>query len=71
MSKGALIELLAEVHAREPRPPINVALTNGNRLSLDDWYAGEDCLVERWPNGSPRYLVPFTQVVLVEVAEGK
>jgi hypothetical protein len=71
MAKDALIELLAEVHGREPCPQINVALTNGNRLSFDDWYVSEDCLVERWPNGRPRYLVPFTQVVVVEVAQEK
>lgn len=69
MSQPSLTELLAEIHAREPRPQINVTLTNGNRLTLDDWDAAGDCLVERWPDGNTRYLVPFARVVLVEIPE--
>jgi hypothetical protein len=27
----------------------------------------EDCVIESWPNGSPRYLVPNAQIVLIEI----
>lgn len=66
-----MLNILTEIHAHEPRPQISVTLTNGNRVSLDDWDLAEDGLIERWPNGTPRYLVPIAQVVLVEIEEEK
>jgi hypothetical protein len=60
-------DVLAEISARVPLPQINVALTNGNRVSLTDWYLATDCVIERWPNGSPHHLVPIAQIVAVEV----
>jgi hypothetical protein len=60
-------DLLADIAAREPRPQINVALANGNRVSLTNWYLATDCVIECWPNGRPRYLVPYAQIVLIEV----
>jgi hypothetical protein len=68
MAAPSFTDLLREISAREPRPQINVALTNGNRVSLADWYLAADCVVERWPNGSPRQLVPMAQIVVIEVA---
>lgn len=71
MPSDSFMQLLAEIGARAPCPPINVTLTNGNRLSLDDWSHAEDCLIERWPDGSPRYLVPLAQVVVIEIQAAK
>lgn len=69
MPTTSLKGILAEIAGREPRPQINVAQTNGKRISLTNWYLTEDSVVERWPNGSPRYLVPIAQMVVIEVPE--
>jgi hypothetical protein len=71
MAASSFRDLLVEISAREPRPQINVALTNGNRVSLANWYLATDCIVERWPNGSPRHLVPIAQIVAIEVPSGE
>jgi hypothetical protein len=68
MATSSFRDLLTEISAREPRPQINVALTNGNRVSLADWCLAADCVIERWPDGSPRQLVPIAQIVVIEVA---
>lgn len=62
-------EILSEIAAQDRRPQINIALSNGNRLSLANWQLGEDCVIESWPNGDVRYLVPNAQIVVVEVTE--
>jgi hypothetical protein len=66
---GAFREILADVAAQDPRPKINVALSNGNRISLANWRLGEDCVIEAWPNGDARYLIPNAQIVVVEITE--
>ena len=71
MAASSFRDLLAEISGREPRPQINVALTNGNRVSLTDWYLAADCVIERWPDGSPHHLVPIAQIVVIEVARGE
>jgi hypothetical protein len=71
MPTSSFKDILAEISGREPRPQINVALANGNRVSLADWYLAEDCLIERWPNGSPRHLVPIAQIVLIDFPQGE
>jgi hypothetical protein len=38
---------------------------------LADWYLASDCVIERWPDGSPRHLVPIAQIVVVEVARSE
>lgn len=69
MPASSFKDILAEVAGREPRPQINVALANGNRVSLANWYLAEDSVVERWPNGGLRYVVPIAQMVVIEVPE--
>jgi hypothetical protein len=66
MPSSSFKDILAEMAGREPRPQINVGLANGNRVSFASWYLTEDCLIERWPNGKPRYLVPIAQIVIIE-----
>jgi hypothetical protein len=53
----------------DPCLQINIGLANGNRVSLANWEFAGDCLIERWPNGGPRYLVPLAQIVIIEVPE--
>lgn len=63
-------DMLAAIAGREPPcPQINIAMANGHRISLTNWYLAEDAVVERWPNGSPRYLVLIGQMVVVEIPE--
>jgi hypothetical protein len=53
-----------------PIPRISLSLTDGNRLSMIAWSLTGDCLVELWPNGNLRHLVPLAQIVAIEVADG-
>ena len=68
MATSSFSEILSSLGQSRPVPNINVSLANGHRISLAEWALGGDCLVERWPNGSVRYLIPLTQIVSVEVA---
>ncbi len=60
-------DILTKIADRESRPLINVGLTDGNRISLSNWTFEGDCLVEHWPKGSVRYLIPLSQIAVVEV----
>jgi hypothetical protein len=68
MSPSSFAEILSSLGHSRPVPNINVSLANGHRISLAEWAHAGDCLVESWPNGSPRYLIPLAQVVSIEVA---
>ena len=69
-SASTFRDILAELSGREPRPQINVALADGNRVSLSSWHLAKDCVLERWPDGSLRFLVPIAQIVFIETPQG-
>jgi hypothetical protein len=71
MSPSSFAEVLSSLAQGRPVPKINVSLADGHRVSLTEWAYAGDCLVEHWPNGSPRYLIPLAQIVSVEVAGGE
>ena len=68
MTTSSFSEILSGLGQSRPVPNINVSLANGLRISLAEWAHAGDCLVEHWPNGNARYLIPLTQIVSVEVA---
>ena len=68
MTPSSFAEILSSLGQSSPVPNINVSLANGHRISLAEWALAGDCLMERWPNGSARYLIPLAQIVSVEVA---
>jgi hypothetical protein len=41
------------------------------RVSLDNWDLAGDCLIDRWPNGKPRYVIPLAAIVMVEILESE
>ena len=67
MPTSSFAEILSSLGQNRPVPTVNVSLANGHRISLAEWALEGDCLAERWPNGSARYLIPLAQIVLVEV----
>lgn len=66
MSRSSYADILAQVAEREPCPRLNAGLADGNRISLTNWTFSGDCLIEHWPDGSPRYVVPLAQIALIE-----
>jgi len=60
---------LARLAALTPKPHIGVGLVDRNRVRLLNWTLLADGLLERWPSGSTRYLIPLGQIVLIEVQE--
>jgi hypothetical protein len=40
-------------------------------VSLTNWVFAGDCLIDFWPSGTPRYVVPLSQVVIIEVLESE
>jgi hypothetical protein len=69
MPQSPFSDVLSTISKSKPRPSINVGLTDGNRIRLTNWQLAEDCLVEQWPSGHPRYLVPVSQIVSVEIPD--
>jgi hypothetical protein len=69
MSQQGFAEALVEIAAIQPRPPINVSLTDRTRLNLSNWTLASDCLIDHWPSGKPRYLIPLLQIVAIEMLE--
>lgn len=69
MPDESLRQELARLEAMQPKPQIGVGLVDRNRVRLLNWTLLEDCLLERWPGGGARYLIPLTQVVLIEIQE--
>ena len=67
MGTSSFAEILSSLGQSRPVPNINVSLANGHRISLAEWAHSGDCLVERWPDGSARYLIPLAQIVSIEV----
>jgi len=65
-SIASLAHALAEIGAGEAHPRINVGLTDGNRVSLQNWEIAGNCLVERRQDGSLEYVVSLAQVVIIE-----
>ena len=70
MLQSSLAELLSKISESKPLPRMNIGLSDGNRLTVIDWDLKGDCLVEHWPNESPRHLVPLAQIVAVEIPDG-
>lgn len=50
-----------------PVPTIDVGLTDGKRIRLDDWTLDGDCLTGRGAHGAHRYLIQTSQIIIVEV----
>lgn len=69
MQEESLRMELTRLEAAQPKPQIGVGLVDRNRVRLLNWSLLADCLVERWPGGGPRYLIPLGQIVLIEVQE--
>jgi hypothetical protein len=63
---SSLAQALSKIGADEAHPRINVGLTDGNRVSLQNWEIAGDCIVERRQDGSLEYLVSLAQVVIIE-----
>ncbi|HLF11742.1 MAG TPA: hypothetical protein VJA26_11055 [Gammaproteobacteria bacterium] len=40
-------------------------------MSLTNWDFAGDCLIDFWPSGTPRYLIPLSAVVIIEVLQGE
>lgn len=64
---SSLAEQLTEIGRRSPQPRIDVGLADRNRITLDRWALEQDCLVGFGPAGAPRFLIPLSQIVIVEV----
>ena len=69
MSRSLLRDVLSKLSDTTAPPRINVSLTDGNRLNLNAWGLTGDCLIERWPSGSPRRLVLLAQIVTIEIPD--
>jgi hypothetical protein len=67
LSGNTLIDQLTEIASQQPQPPIDVGLTDRNRISLEHWTLEHDCLIGFGPGGSPRFLIPLAHVVIVEI----
>jgi hypothetical protein len=70
-SESSLTGILSKVAGGERPSKINVSLTDGNRISFANWGLAEDCLIERWQDGRPRYVVPMAQIVIIELPDGE
>jgi hypothetical protein len=71
MSTRSFVDTLNETADKSPRPRINVGLMDRTRVSLDNWDLAGDCLIDRWPNGKPRYVIPLAAIVMVEILESE
>ena len=69
MLRLSLADALSEVSESEPRPRLNIGLTDGKTIRLVNWVVANECLIERWPNGSPQYLLPLAKIVSIEIPE--
>jgi hypothetical protein len=69
MAESQFADILLKVSQSKSPLSINVGLTDGNRIRLTNWALAGDCLVEQWPNGNPRYLIPVSQIVSVEIPD--
>jgi hypothetical protein len=38
---------------------------------LSNWTLASDCLIDHWPSGKPRYLIPLLQIVAIEILEAR
>ncbi|HEX6998650.1 MAG TPA: hypothetical protein VF322_10925 [Gammaproteobacteria bacterium] len=65
----SLRETLGRLQQTEPKPQLGVGLVDRNRVRLTNWQLLGDCLVERWPSGGLRYLIPLHQIVLIDLAD--
>jgi hypothetical protein len=70
MLKSSAADLLSKISEGGSHPRISVGLADGNRVSLANWHLAGDCLIENWPNGKLRYIVPLARIVIIEVADG-
>jgi hypothetical protein len=71
MSRRSFVDTLSEIADKSRRPRINVSLMDTNRVSLVNWDLAGDCLIDFWPNGKPRYVIPLTAIVIVEILESE
>jgi hypothetical protein len=71
MSTRSFAETLNEIADKARRPRINVSLADRNRVSLVNWDFADDCLVDSWPNGKPRLVIPLAAIVMVEILESE
>jgi hypothetical protein len=71
MSRSSVADFLSELSDSGSHPRISVGLADGNRVSLLNWNLAGDCLVENWPNGKLRYIVPLPRIVIIEVMDEK
>jgi hypothetical protein len=71
MSTRSFTETLKEIADQPRRPRINISLANANRVSLVNWDFAGDCLIDSWPNGKPRYVIPLAAIVMVEILESE
>ena len=71
MLQRSLVATLIELASNAQRPRINVGLIDRNRVSLTNWDFAGDCLIDFWPSGTPRYLIPLSAVVIIEVLQGE
>ncbi|HEY8520042.1 MAG TPA: hypothetical protein VIN61_08185 [Gammaproteobacteria bacterium] len=67
--EDSLRDTLGRLERAEPKPQLGVGLVDRNRVRLTNWQLRGDCLVERWPSGAPRYLIPLHQIVLIDLAD--
>jgi hypothetical protein len=70
MPAHSLVDTLNELANNPQRPRINIGLIDRNRITLTNWVFGGDCLIDHWPNGSPRHIIPLSAIVIMEVLQG-
>ena len=71
MLQRSLVETLNELASNPQRPRINVGLIDRNRISMTNWVFGGDCLIDYWPSGTARHVIPLTAIVIIEVLQGE
>jgi hypothetical protein len=71
MTQRSFADTLVELANNGQSPRINVGLTDRNRVTLTKWVFAGDCLIDFWPSGTPRHIVPLSQVVIIEVFQGE
>jgi hypothetical protein len=67
MEKQSFWNSIEQAAGIDPQPRLSIGLIDRNRINLDKWSCADDCLIGHWPNGKPRYLIPKTQIVMVEI----
>ena len=69
MLRSTLADALSEVTENKPHPRLSIGLTDGKTVRLVNWEVANECLIERWPNGNPHFLLPLSQIVSIEIPE--